>query len=99
MSVQYGSWTFEHRPGAEIDLAPVREYLTPYGPDGEAAYHGDHTAILFYSLREVQQSASEEQPLVVGQGYIILCVRNFDSRADLILQLSGDTSRFTSDVA
>ncbi len=99
MSVQYGSWTFEHRPGAEIDLAPVRAYLTPYGPDGKVAYHGEGTDILFYSLREVQQSASEEQPLVVGQRDILIWDGRLDNRADLILQLSGDTSRSTSDVA
>jgi asparagine synthase (glutamine-hydrolysing) len=99
MSVQYGSWTFEHRPGVETDLAPIRAYLTAYGPDGEAAYHGEGTDILFYNLREVQQPASEQQPFVVGKRDILLWDGRLDNRTDLILQLSVDTSRSTSDVA
>src|SRR5260370_36200158 len=99
MSVQYGRWTCEHRPGAEINLAPVRAYLAPYGPDGEAAYHGEGTDILFYSLREVQQSASEEQPFVVGKRDILIWDGRLDNRTDLISDLSGDTLRSTSDAA
>jgi asparagine synthase (glutamine-hydrolysing) len=99
MSVQYGNWAFDQRPGAGTDLAPVRRYLAPYGPDGETVFHSGETDIFFCRLGDVQQAAGEEQPLPLGKGNVLLWDGRLDNRNDLIFELSGDVSRSASDVA
>src|SRR5262245_65982724 len=62
MSLQFGNWSFQHRDRQPLALGRLDEQLAPYGPDGKSHFRDEGIDILFYRLRETEETASAEKP-------------------------------------
>jgi asparagine synthase (glutamine-hydrolysing) len=99
MSVQFGHWNFRRDSGDVLNLAPVREQLAPYGPDGKGRFHDENMDILFFHLRETEDMPFEEQPHRMGLRQVLTWDGRLDNRANLLQELDGLAAGSATDVA
>ena len=99
MSVHFGNWNFDRHSNNALDLRPLREHLAPYGPDGSGDFQDETTQILFYRVRETEETGSEEQPCRIGSHQVLSWDGRLDNRGDLLRELAGTVTTSDTDVA
>jgi asparagine synthase (glutamine-hydrolysing) len=99
MSVQFGNWNFRRDSGDAAILGQARDHLAPYGPDGEGRFQDEGIDVLFFRLRETEETRHEEQPYRMSSHQVLTWDGRLDNRADLLRELAGAVTASDTDVA
>jgi asparagine synthase (glutamine-hydrolysing) len=99
MTVQFGRWSFERRGEETLAFGGLREYLAPYGPDGDSRFHDEGIDIFVHHFHETETVSAEQQPYPITASQVLIWDGRLDNREDLIRELAGAVHSSDSDVA
>jgi asparagine synthase (glutamine-hydrolysing) len=90
MSAIAGFWQLDGRPAQHADLRRMLQRLSHRGPHGEGAWCQEAAALGHQLLHTTPESLGEAQPLVVGDGELVLTAdARIDNRQDLLGAMPG----------
>src|ERR1700677_2110396 len=100
MSVQFGRWNLDGRPGDRDFIEHVAELTRAYGPDTENVYVRGPFAFLFQSFYTTKDCGYAQQPLISSRGTVLTWDGRLDNREELVhlLDLDEDSLRCDSEI-
>src|SRR5260370_38342082 len=89
MSVQFGRWNFNGRPGDRDYLEKVKPVIAAYGPDVSGSFSKTSISILYGAFHTTKESRREKQPPVSESRAVNYCIGPLDNRAKAISHVNA----------
>jgi asparagine synthase (glutamine-hydrolysing) len=99
MSVLFGRWNVDGQAVTQEYDETVAKLLTPYGPDGAAAYAEGPILIRYHAFDTTRPSHSEDQPHTLPSGVILTWDGRLDNREELTRRLGNGRAVARSDIS
>ena len=99
MSVQAGIWNFSGERVNRDSLTRLSEGLAGQVADGETTYVEQTLGMLYRPFHTTVEAAVETQPYVSVSGIVGTWDGRLDNRTELICQLNGKPTDYTTDIA
>jgi asparagine synthase (glutamine-hydrolysing) len=99
MSALFGRWNVDGQAVTQEYEETVAKLLTPYGPDGAAAYAKGPILIRYHAFGTTKPSHSEDQPHTLPSGVILTWDGRLDNREELTRRLGGAPAGGRSDIS
>jgi len=99
MSVLFGRWNVDGQAVTQEYDETVAKLLTPYGPDGAAAYAQGPILIRYHAFHTTKSSPSEDQPHTLPSGVLLTWDGRLDNREELTRRLGSAPAVGRSDIS
>jgi len=99
MSVLFGRWNVDGQAVTQEYDQTVAKLLTPYGPDGAAAYAEGAILIRYHAFDTAEPSHPEHQPHTLPSGMILTWDGRLDNREELTRRLGNGRAVARSDIS
>ena len=99
MSIQFGRLNFGGSAANPEWMSRVDKLMTPYGPDGHAAYTEGGFSVLYRAFHITNESRKERQPWVTRGGFVVTWDGRLDNREEIVADLGRHRSINDTDVA
>jgi asparagine synthase (glutamine-hydrolysing) len=99
MSVQFGICNLDGTAIEPEELDAAREFLAPFGPDGDACYCGENFGLLYRAFHTTAESRGERQPHIAGSGRVFAWDGRLDNREEILGELGEPFGNTRTDLS